>query len=81
MEFLRGLEHLGWRKEKQKGRKQCLMPWEWAPTLDGRVRTPSAAPAGYSGLGTVLSLLTLLLAFSLLISMSWGWRAGKTQNN
>lgn len=27
------------------------------------------------------AFLTLLLAFSLLINMSWGWRAGKTQNN
>lgn len=27
------------------------------------------------------AFLTLLLAFSLLINMSWGWRAGKTRNN
>ena len=31
--------------------------------------------------GLPSAFLTLLLAFSLLINMSWGWRAGKTQHN
>lgn len=47
------LEDLGWRKDKQGGRKLCPKPWRWPPTLGGRVRTAKAAPAGYSGLGTV----------------------------
>lgn len=55
VKMLRDLEHLGWRKGKQKGRKQFPKPWTWTSTLGGRVRVPRVTPAGYARLGIVLS--------------------------
>lgn len=69
-------------EERQAGRQtQFPKPWTWTSALDGRVRCPGWHQLATQGWGVSSALLTLLLAFSLLINMSWGWRGGKAQNN